>query len=202
MCVGIAFIVWIVLAKKPEWLRYLLPITLFSNLTFSFVYIKIQSTNFGDWINTKSFEFFDKPFYSGRSTLWNSILIEIKEKQFFGFGLGTRAKDITSTHLSAHNQYLQLLIEGGAVGLVLFLILLLSIWKLLIKEIDNFTTQISICFFIAILVYENFEMTLFQNNYSIAMLQWLIITIGVSISRNNSPSKNPDTMKRRSFSNE
>lgn len=185
LCVGIVLLSWFIFAKMPKLFSYLLPLTLLSNLTFLYIYIKIQNTSLGIFINKVSVNFFGKSFYSGRSTLWDSILLKVKEKPIFGFGLGTNARDITSTNLTAHNQYLQLLIEGGAVSLILFLILLISIWNLLIKRIGNFAAQLSAYFFIAILVYENFEMTLFQNNYSIAMLQWFIITVGISFNSDN-----------------
>lgn len=183
MCIFLVLTGWVVLKKIPMIFPYLLYITLSINLFFLFVYIKIQNTNVGIALNELSRNIFGKSFYSGRSELWSSILDSVYSKPFFGFGLGTNAKDIIDTKLTAHNQYLQIVIEGGIIKLTIFVFLLVCIWKLLINRIESFAAQLSACFFIGIIVYENFEMTLFQNNYSIALLQWLIITIGISFTK-------------------
>jgi len=166
ICIAIISVVWIALKVVPKLFPYLIYITLFSNLFFLFIYIKIQHTPIGLYLDDSSKAMFGKSFYSGRSPLWDEILQKIFEQPFFGYGLGTTAKDITTFNLTAHNQYLQSLIEVGIIGFSLLLLLFISIWKLLINRIESFPAQLSACFFIGILVYENFELTLFQNNYS------------------------------------
>ncbi|WP_269051143.1 O-antigen ligase family protein [Sporosarcina sp. G11-34] len=177
--IGIILLTWLVLKKFPTFSTYLFPTTIIFNLLFLFTYINLPESKIGLFLNEKSIDIFGKNFFSGRQVLWKDMLVQINDKLFFGFGVGTRAGDITEYRLSSHNQYLQLLTEVGLVGLIAFIVLLWSIWILLIKK-NNFTSNLSASFLIGILVYESFELSLFQNNYSIGLLMWLIMTIGIN----------------------
>ncbi|OZU88372.1 hypothetical protein CIL03_12035 [Virgibacillus indicus] len=182
---GVILISWLFSKYYRKLFHYIFYVTIAFNILFLFIYIKIQNTAIGLFLDNLSIQLLGKSLYSGRSELWDRIINKIIENPLFGYGLGTNARDITDTTLTSHNQYLQVLIETGIIGLILFIFLLYAIWLLLIKNLDNYVSRISACFFIGILVYENFELTLFQNNYSIAMLQWVIILIGINFNEKN-----------------
>ncbi|WP_161603055.1 O-antigen ligase family protein [Oceanobacillus massiliensis] len=182
VAIGVIVVSRVVLQYYSKFFPYVFHMVIILNLLFLFIYTKIQNSHVGVYLNDLSLHFFGKPLYhdSGRSVIWEQLFQKISENPLFGYGLGTNAKDLIVTNYTAHNQFLQIIIEVGMVGFVIFIFLLYSIWKLLIKRLDSSVAVWSACFFLGILVYENFEMTLFQNNYSIAILQWMIITIGIN----------------------
>ncbi|MBY7144657.1 O-antigen ligase family protein [Virgibacillus sp. NKC19-3] len=180
VAVAVVLLAWIFLKEFRKFFPYLFFVVVTLNIVFLITYVKLHNTSLGMFLNEISLKIIGKSFYSGRSVLWEEILQKVEEKPLFGYGLGVKASDITSFSLTAHNQYLQFMIEEGILGLVIFLLLLYSIWKLLIKRLDHYPSKLSACFFLGILIYVNFELTLFQNNYPIAFIQWLIIVIGIN----------------------
>ncbi|WP_117168458.1 O-antigen ligase family protein [Paraliobacillus sediminis] len=156
-------------------------IGLILNFGFILIYVQLENTKIGQFLNEVSLNLLDKSFYSGRNEIWKQLLPYVYDKPFFGYGIGIDARGLTSPAHTSHNQYIQILLESGVIGLILFLLLLFSIWKLLLRNLTTFESKLSACFFIATLVYMNFESTLFQNNYAIGLMQWLIITLGVII---------------------
>lgn len=61
----------------------------------------------------------------------------------------------------------------------------MSIWNLFYINKDDKVVKFCACFFIGTLYQNVFEVTLLQNNMSIAIMQWFIIAVGVSKSLNN-----------------
>lgn len=159
------------------------------NFGFILIYVLLENTKIGQFLNGVSLHLLDKSFYSGRNEIWKQLLPYIYDKPFFGYGIGIDARELTSQANTSHNQYIQILLESGIIGLTLFLLLLYSIWKLLLQNLTTFESKLSACFFIATLVYMNFESTLFQNNYAIGLMQWFIITLGVIINPTRLKSK-------------
>jgi O-antigen ligase len=73
--------------------------------------------------------------YSMRLELWHNAWTLFLQKPFFGWGLGTFGEAYQTTGLPlgtgalfAHNLFLQLLVETGSVGLVLFTVALVSLF--------------------------------------------------------------------------
>lgn len=159
--------------------RYLFYIVLLGNALFMGVYIWLKSTSLGSTLNELSRSIFYKNLFTGRIEVWEQVFNKIMEKPFFGHGVGFDARMFTEERLTAHNFYLQIMLENGIVGLVFMLLVLFGIWKMLCRNLESFAARWSACFMIGLLVYQNFELTMTQNNYSIAMFQWLIITFGV-----------------------
>ncbi|WP_164667635.1 O-antigen ligase family protein [Virgibacillus doumboii] len=182
VAIGVILITWIILRQFTRIYPYLLHIIVTLNIIFIILYVRLKDTSIGIFLDNISRTLFNKSFFSGRSDLWEGVLQAGVEKPVMGYGVGINASDVTEIKLTAHNQYLQTFLEVGLIGFAVFVFLLFCIWKLLIRRLDNFTAKWSACFFLGILVYENFELTLFQNNYSIAFFQWLIITIGITFS--------------------
>lgn len=89
------------------------------------------------WMN--SVEFFQTIFIevlgrdmtlSGRTRIWMRVFEEIPNSPWYGYGINVRVL-ITVTYFVAHNMILQVILESGIVGLVLFSItVLLSGFKL------------------------------------------------------------------------
>lgn len=163
----------------PTILNRLLSIVILASMTFVGLYVSLSFTTVGKKLNDLIHALTGKNLFSGRHEIWEAVMLVIFEKPFTGYGMGVRAHDIADIDLTAHNMFLQIILEYGIVGFILFWLLLFTIWRLLLKRLDNFAAKWSLCFMTGILVYNTFELTLFQNNYSIAVFQWLIIAIGV-----------------------
>ncbi|MGY0691402.1 O-antigen ligase family protein [Virgibacillus sp. FSP13] len=189
--IGIAVAVfgWVIMKKFRSKFSYLIYIVLFGNLLFIATYVKLKNTSLGHMLNEWSRSLFEKNLFSGRVEIWEGVIHAILKKPWFGHGVGIRASDVTDINLTAHNLYLQLFLEVGAVGVIFFFAFIIGIWKLLNARLDHYVSRWSACFMLGILVYETLELTLFQNNYSIAMLQWLTITFGVSFVDNDKIAK-------------
>lgn len=173
-------IFWIVLKFKRQLFNRLIYIVLAGNFLFIGFYVLLSYVRLGSILNDWSRSIFNKNLFSGRTEIWIEVMKKVIEKPFFGYGVGVKASHITDIKLTTHNMYLQLLMEFGIVGTAFFILLLISIWRLLMKRLDHFVVRWSSCFMLSILVYLSFEVTLLQNNYSIAFFQWIIMTIGIS----------------------
>lgn len=182
--IGIIVIViaWKILQASRRIFKTLIYLVIVGNFLFVGTYVGLKDTGVGDILNGFSVTVFHKNLFSGRPEIWQSVFQAILEKPFFGHGLGVKAYNVAETNLTAHNMYLQILLEFGIIGFLVFLIVLISIWTVLQRRLDQFVAKLSACFMLGILVYNIFELTLFQNNYSIAIFQWLIMTIGISFS--------------------
>lgn len=117
---------------------------------------------------------------SGRNDIWIVLSEMIKEHPLFGHGMSTVASDLIGNDKSAHNLYLNTLIQIGYIGFACVIIILFIIWMRLTSIRNDFFVRLSGAYMIGILIHQNFEITLFQNQLSIGILQWLIMAIGLS----------------------
>ena len=80
--------------------------------------------------------FFGKSDTFGRFEIWNAAAKLIKEKPLFGYGI--ESSEIVRMHFNdlnhAHNRYLDVLYMGGIVGLVMFMIPIVSLNTRALKE--------------------------------------------------------------------
>ncbi|WP_246806787.1 O-antigen ligase family protein [Halolactibacillus miurensis] len=181
---------------KPKWVYYSFFLSLGGGLLFLLLYIILPGSELGNLFNTLSLKLFRKSFFSGREGIWNELWTHIAEAPILGHGISTDPNYIESIGTSAHNQYLQIILESGFLGISLFIIFLYQLWLLLRKNQNHFTGMLSSAYLIAFIFYETFEVTLFQNNFNIGLIQWLIITMGVKII---DPKKDGDCTKRTSI---
>lgn len=120
-------------------------------------------------------------FASGRERLWGAVFERIKEHPWVGYGLGTRASDVTSMPLgSAHNVFLHTLLQAGVMGLLPLLLLLRYIWLFFWRGRTDAVVRLSASFFIATIAHQSFEVSLTQNNLAIGILIWSVIGCGIS----------------------
>ncbi|GEN58052.1 hypothetical protein GCM10012290_25930 [Halolactibacillus alkaliphilus] len=159
------------------------------NLLFILIYVKLPNTTIGYKLNNISTSLFSKGFFSGREHIWSEVWNHSINSPLIGHGISSKAGHINGVNTSTHNQYLQIFMESGVIGLTFFLIFLYLMWGLLSRNLNTFEGALSAGFFIATVIYSNYELTLFQNNFHIGMIQWLIITIGISDQYKKSLSK-------------
>lgn len=149
-------------------------------LSITYIYPSLGNYSFFFELNQSVFRLTGKNFFSGRNFIWQESIYLISQRPFFGYGTGTLLSNISDINISAHNLYIQVAIQNGIIGLSLLLILLWGIWNALYHHKSDSIIRLSACFFIGILVQNMFEVTLTQNNLSFAIIQWFIISVGVS----------------------
>lgn len=159
-------------------------------ISFTFIYPKLN-------LYWSKFYYYDqlsliytgKNLHSGREEIWSQLINIIFEKPMLGHGTGILVREVLSTGVSAHNLYLQTALQNGLIGLAILIILFMFIWVSFIKNKQDRIVRLSASFFIGILFYQVFEVSLTQNQLSTGIIQWLIIAIGTSsiINRKSNP---------------
>lgn len=186
LSISAILIAWIIYYFFREKFKYLFPLALGLNLLFSVFYVISFNTVLGDFLDNWSRTLFGKGLYSGRHTLWNELFNHALNSPFLGYGYGTNFTEMNSKGQSPHNMYLQIMLESGAIGLITFILVLYFIWKMLLNNIETIAAKLSAFYLIGLLVYLNFETTIFPSTIvAIGIFQWLIITFGISFKEQN-----------------
>jgi O-antigen ligase len=178
------YIIYKYLSKNKFTWNLILVIILVSIFTIIYVYPNIMNFSWYAKFANTVYKITGKSLLSGRQIIWKQSMNLIAQKPLFGYGTGTQLSNISNIQLSAHNLYIQILLQNGIIGLLVFIFLIISIWNLLYINKDDKVVRFCSCFFIGILYQNVFEVTFLQNNMSAAIMQWFIIAVGVSKSLN------------------
>lgn len=130
-----------------------------------------------------------KPLMTGRNTIWAQLVDVISLKPWLGYGASVLPEDFLSISFSAHNLYLQTALQTGIIGVVLLAIFFFFIWKSFWENRHDSKIILVASFFIGIIMHQSFEVTLTQNYFSIGLLQWIIIAMGLHYSLNKNSKK-------------
>jgi O-antigen ligase len=129
-----------------------------------------------------------------RYVVWLGSIEVIKDFWIAGIGIGTKAFEFiypgyamvgAKYALHSHNFYLQILIETGVLGFVVFLIMLLTFYKTIFSTIrkseDNTLSTLSISFILGMSGYLFYG--IFDNSwydFRMVLMFWIIAALGVS----------------------
>lgn len=175
------YIFWEKISKNLFRMLIVIFTVLISVLSFTFIYPQLHIIWSGFYrLNQWSLNYTGKNIYSGREEIWSKLIDIILQKPLFGYGPGILTEDVISTTVSAHNFYLQIALQNGIIGLFLFLMFFIYLWCLFYYNRCDKYVRLSASYFIGILFYQLFEVSLTQNQLSIGIMQWLIISIGIS----------------------
>jgi O-antigen ligase len=116
---------------------------------------------------------------TGRTGVWADVLPAISQEPLLGYGVGSFWTDARREHYdipTAHNGYLDILLELGEVGFVFYLLWLLSCTRLLHRALlhDYEWGSLAICFFLMGLLYNISESAL--NTFTEQMTAVMILT--------------------------
>lgn len=176
-------LLWTIISKNKIFFNlYFLLITLFI-ISITIIYPKLLHTSIGYQLQELSQKYTEKNFFSGRQVIWGQILNKIESKPLLGYGPDAMPSNIIDTNLSAHNFYLQMSLQVGVLGSLLFFLLMLSIWNYFYRARNNNSIKIVGSAFIGILIYQIYEVSLTQNSLALALLQWFIIGLGIMQTR-------------------
>lgn len=194
ICVAVGFITWTFwkfLSRNKFFFYGYFLIILTTGFIFTTVYPYLDKylPNV-DYYNNIVYEYTGKNLFSGREVLWRIMIDIINEKIFFGHGSSVQLGNFLNVGLSAHNLYLQIALQVGVVGVFLFLYFLFNNWKSIWLNRHDVRVKLFACYFLGIIVYQLFELSLLQNHFALSIIQWVIIGLGLSYSFNK--SKTPE----------
>jgi len=132
-------------------------------------------------------EYFDRRFFTGRDTLWTQLAGLISDQWFLGYGPQAQLSHFIATGLSAHNLFLQVLLQNGVTGFLLLSATLYSFAIFFIRTRFFFESQIGFSFLLAVLVHQTFSVTLTQTTFAYGIPMWLILGLcaGLAWHRSN-----------------
>jgi len=142
-----------------------------------FVVVLLRTGIFDNYLASYS-SHFDRGLESGRDIIWPMALDQVDRAPYFGSGFQAGKFSFRDDELSAHNQYLQILVQQGWVGLALCFILFALITNKASYIIrGEFARRRFVGIFCGILYANTFEVQFFQNLFYIGIIQWVIISI-------------------------
>ena len=143
-------------------------------------YLYLYNSPYMEELNILSIKYFRKNFFSGRQALWGRTMEFIKQHLFLGNGMGVTLQLLFGESRSAHNWYLQVLLQMGVIGLVILLDWIAGIWNALYDNRRNNISRGASAFLIGVLVWQCFEVSITQNNLPLGIAVWVILGIGIS----------------------
>jgi hypothetical protein len=152
---------------------------------FPFVYVRLWETELGILLNELSWKYTNSNFFSGRQNIWNAIIEAMHNHWLFGLGIdsGIELKYYGGI-LSTHNLYMFLYLEGGVFLIGLFFCFLYLLWNKLYPHVrSDKQIRLSAAYFLGIIIFCDFEMTMLTNTIAVAIPLWF--TIGYGLMRAN-----------------
>ena len=159
-------------------------LTFFFATLLPFAYVASQELDIGYEINTKTQEYTDANFYSGRNVIWEIIILHNIGKEWSGNGIGN---DILSTEgetRSTHNLYMYLYMTGGLIFIFLFSLFMYFMWLKMRYYLYDKDVRFCAAFFIGLLFFYDFELILLGNNVPVSVMFWFIMNWGIMVINN------------------
>lgn len=135
-------------------------------IVYSTVYMDLSSYN--EAVKETS----GKNLQSGRHLIWPAVMESVWIKPWFGWGSGAGLNDIFDRTFSVHNAYLQTLMQNGFLGLLLMLSIILKIYFVIYKAVGSQYFKLALAMLSALIMINNFEITMFQNNLALSYPVW------------------------------
>lgn len=148
-------------------------------ISFIVLYVLLFNTSFGLEINDMIRQLTNKNLFSGRQAIWSSVFDAVSKKPVFGYGFNPDVLLAYKVKFSPHNVYLYILLQTGFCGFILFIAYLYAIWQNLAFKF-TLNNRISLSYFIALLVYMNFELTLVASTMVVGLYYSLAISLNAN----------------------
>lgn len=181
----IVFLFWSFITKNKVIALLFFLILIAGSLALIFIYPILPKFSFFMPLEQWMLTYTGKSIMSGRNDLWVPLIELINQRPILGYSPSTMASELFATDQSPHNLFLNILMQIGYLGLMSILLIFLLIWMAFVKVKNNFIVKLSGSYFVGIIVHQSFEITLFQNQLSIGLLQLFIIAIGLSVAVNS-----------------
>lgn len=182
LCLYIVYAVYLmlgVLKKSKNFYKLFFYIFVFCLIIFPFIYVYIRHLPIGDMLDQITYQETGAYFFSGRNRIWEIAIDYFKKSPLFGYGIGNKILVENGITWSTHNLYIYLLLQGGIVGTSIFIVFMRSIWMRFFNHLNDRIVKLSAAYFISIMFYSGFELTLIINSVNISMYLWLVISMGL-----------------------
>lgn len=143
-----------------------------------FVYVNAKSFGWYEVLNNFSQEYFGKNIDSSRPALWGEAISALGSDVLLGLGTGVQPDGIFAGK-SFHNSFLQILVQNGMIGLVLFVAALGALWMQIAEGQIKKATLFALSVFAGILIYNCFETTLLCNKLALGFIEWMIVAYAI-----------------------
>ena len=155
-------------------------------LTVGYVYLIAINSIIAEKVNDAGIYIMNRDIYS-RFNVWSLILLKIKEKVFFGYGVGVASSsfspptyiDINRNSLASHSLYLELLVRVGLVGLVGYLLIFFNILKFYWTGREKWVVRIAGSFLLSSLFYSSLGTYWIFTVHLQSAFAWIVLGIGV-----------------------
>lgn len=134
--------------------------------------IGLYSSPWAQQLNEISLKYTDKLFFSGREDIWIYMYNKMGTGLTMLFGQGAPIVG------NSHSLYMEILWSTGIVGLVLYLLVLWSVYRYLYRYIQDKIVKLSIFMFSAVYLMQTFESIMFSVN-GINIIPYIILSIGL-----------------------
>lgn len=182
MLIGLSiYLIWnkIIKYKAVSVITFILIMVIFGSIVF--LYPKLPKWSQYGKLEAWMLEHTGKSIMSGRADIWGRLNNLIDIRPIFGFGPNTVATDVIGRNASSHNLYVNMALQIGYLGLLIFILILFVIFMRYVSKGHNQLVRLAVAAFIAILAHQLFEITLVQNQLSIGLIQWLVIATGAAM---------------------
>lgn len=177
---GVVYILWLVIRKYKAVSYSFLALIIGGIMIVTLLYPMANSLPSFEKINTSIIDKTGKTFFSGRERIWIESVDLIKEKPIMGYGMGASLQKLTEGDLNTHNEYLQLLLQGGLILLSLFAWLVIWMWGKLHEIASSKAARVGASALLGMLIIGTFELTLLGESMSLGIIQWFILGLALS----------------------
>lgn len=176
----IIFLLWKSIIKNEKRFNIFFWSLITALIAFIIIYPKLDMWPQFHVVSNFVYKYTGKNLFSGRNEIWSALIDLVNSKPMLGLGPGVIPSEVTSIQASSHNLFLQIALQNGYIGLMTFILFLLSFWKRFWRFQSSYHTRLAASFFVGIMIHQSFEVALTQNQLSVGLIQWLIIGIGIS----------------------
>jgi len=176
--------------------RVLFVIFMLGTIFIPNIYLGIyQNTNIMKDINSYSRMISSENFFSGREKIWDIILTEVEGSEIFGLTYDNNILASYGISLSTHNLYLWLIINGGYILIFILVCYIYTFWNKYYVDLENDIVRASSSYLLSFIVLCSFELLWIVNNFTISIIMWIVINLGVISCNNCKALQKDDTIK-------
>lgn len=168
--------------------KFLSTLVFFINLLIIFLfmhlYIKYADSHI---LNEISLKYFNKAFNTGRVELWNNLLEIANQKLLLGYGSDQSSSFIEyktergiKRSMAVHNLYLELILIGGFIALILFICLFYLIWLQFFRSKENYWGRLGSSYLISILYASISGTYIFKGNIVFITFFWMFLAVAIA----------------------
>lgn len=149
----------------------------------------------------------NKSLDSGRQLIWPLVWQGVTQKPWLGWGLDAAPRILAdynaSGDFSSHNLYLQILLQSGWVGLILWMLFFYHLFSWIRSWKDSDISKFLYAYLTVMLLTQSAEVTLTQNNLPITVTFWIFLgcAIACSVNREKSYFRNTVNIDNRDAGN-